>query len=854
NMTLDKLPSELLMHIATHFDTPESDVVLALVSRRLLDVFKPRLYHAAISADLPDITVVAATKGNLETLKVAATYGAQFRGKYALPPMGCVVDDWRLEHYKIHQMEGDTPVRQNSIARLLLASGASYHNVHMPNRFHKYPLFSMVGSPNNANRDEFVLSYHEMKRRIFGLDEGNGLLDQDDFGPQEEDSDGDAGISPSIPLLQTTDGTPELAETEDLVEMVSYVDPYSVPALHTAASSGAKAIMAYLVKNVVLHYAAFAPQHSNAVNKALSLGADPRAEFSCTMDMFGQQSFDALDWAIHFRVEQAVDALLAWPGCDLAWCHMPGENRLLDDASSQSRYTSQPLKESRIKHMFRILHTGNSQRYMTPEWRYRAQCFEMFSSRLLSATAKQGTGKSRKKYLPFHRELEMAFFWALQTDSLENEEFSWINFDRFDLDEIVSVQSYDENLMNQWALSWNAVPNPFTESFCSIGTLALYSVVAGKADSDLQAKRIRWLLNAGAKPCPPGRETEMFSPIRHLLHSIEPCQNWTSNERQSYLERVTAVVNLLAAANGWDGFATGNSEEHDGEEDMAEAPTVTKPKLPSLPTEILQDIAELVSDACGRAGLARASRRLCQVTDPILWRHGVQDNLSEMLVQASTTGNLDILKKSVIYGADIDRPHHVPLPEEAEEYYSELPLSKKDKDYLFWAAPLHLAVYHGHYDAVKWLVSYGADIEAPGYLVCECKGYGDYLSDDGDIYKHSCWTPLHYSICREQDSIIRLLLSAGASVQTMVSADKIRIDDRFDKILRGLRPKVFRSYCTSLSSNVTALHTASEKGMKWLVTHLVRNMQVDVEVTDNSSMTPLFYALLSTDPSMIDNL
>ncbi|TIC93587.1 hypothetical protein CH35J_009145 [Colletotrichum higginsianum] len=581
-MTLDTLPSELLLHIATYFDTLEFDAVLTLVIRRLLDVFRPRLYHAAISVDLPDITVGAAAEGNLETLKVAATYGAQFQGKYPLSPMGCVADDWRLEHYRIHQMEGDTLIRwgpnavvpddydaglipqeacwatplamaamQTSIARLLFASGASYHNVRMPNRFHKYPLFSMVGSPNNVNSDGVVNSYHEMKRRIFGLDEGNGLLDQGDFSPQEEDGDRDASISPSIPLLQTIDGIPELAETEDLVVMVSYIDPYSVPALHIAASSGAKAIMTYLVKNVcvdilsqdshggtVLYYAALAPQHSNALNKALSLGADPRVEFSCTMDMFGQQSFDALDWAVHFRVEQAVDALL-------------------------------PLKESRIKHMFRALHTGSFPRHMTPEWRYRAQCFEMFSSRLLSATVKQDTVKSHKKYLPFHRVFEMAFFWALQTDSLEREEFSWIDFDRFDLNKMVSVQSYDENLVNQWTLSWNVAPNPTTDTFCSIGTIALYSVVAGKANSGLQVKRIRWLLNAGAKPCPPGRETEMFSPIRHLLHSMRLLLYQTNNDFESYMESENrlfdsiVVIDVLAAAGGWNAFTTdvtGNSE------------------------------------------------------------------------------------------------------------------------------------------------------------------------------------------------------------------------------------------------------------------------------------------------------
>ncbi|KAK6213717.1 hypothetical protein QIS74_09719 [Colletotrichum tabaci] len=163
----------------------------------------------------------------------------------------------------------------------------------------------------------------------------------------------------------------------------------------------------------------------------------------------------------------------------------------------------------------------------------------------------------------------MAFFWALQTDSLEREEFSWIDFDRFDLNKMVSVQSYDENLVNQWALSWNLAPNPITDTFCSIGTIALYSFVAGKANSGLQEKRIRWLLNAGAKPYPPGRETEMFSPIRHLLHSLRLLPYLTNNDLGSYLESENslcgsiAVIDVLAAADRWNAFATdvtGNSE------------------------------------------------------------------------------------------------------------------------------------------------------------------------------------------------------------------------------------------------------------------------------------------------------
>ncbi|KAJ0166441.1 hypothetical protein CTA2_7306 [Colletotrichum tanaceti] len=659
-MALDSLPSEVLLHIATYIDTPDSDAALALVNRRLLDVFKPSLYRAAISVDLPDITIVAAAKGNLETLKVAATYGAHFRGRYPLPPLDWVKDKWRLQHYKTIRMretwEPDlvvpddydagpipqeacwatplamaarnghyhvvqwllkqnvgledggrflcdcmplkcrhpfdnskchpnypgvqvnpghlklcrfpawTPLhyaicnRHTSIARLLLASGASYHNVRMPNRFHKYPLFPAVESPDSVDIYELALSYHEMKRRIFGLDDGNGLLDQGDFGLQEVDGGGNTSIPPSSPLtLQTTgDGTPELAETENLVEMASYEDPFYIPALHIAASSGAKPIMTHLVKNVgvdilsqdgyggtVLHYAVFAPQPSNAVNQALSLGADPRVGFFWGMESLLSKSFDALDWAIQFRVEQAVDAFLAWPGCDLAWCHMPCKHHPSGSPFSQSRRISRPSKETRIKHMIKELSEGNFPPLMTPDWDYGMQCFKLFSPRLFSATIRQSTGKFQKENGILRRELERAFFCALQTDCPNNEDLSWFKW--FDLDEIAAVSENDETLTNRWGLSFKVALYP---EIVSIGALALYNVVIGNAKLDSQLDRICWLLHRGANPCPPSRMTQRFSPILHLLGSLRPSQYWSDR-----VEGTIAIINVLGVAGGWVAFA-----------------------------------------------------------------------------------------------------------------------------------------------------------------------------------------------------------------------------------------------------------------------------------------------------------
>ncbi|WYZ42634.1 hypothetical protein EsH8_VI_000333 [Colletotrichum jinshuiense] len=309
-MAFMKLPAEVLLNIAQYCDTLSSIDAVARVNRRFHDVFNPELYRTAVANGLPEVTVLAAAAGNLETLKLAAAYGADLAGIYACPPPDWVVDDWTRERYRNDsQMAGGmdwlnvdlivpdgydpgpmpphacwaTPlhlaamqghynvvqwllgqpnvnfekpgrflcqcmplVRQHpfseshpdfpdkevhceflrldrfpawtplhfaicnhhtSVARLLLNAGASYHNVRVPNRLEQFPTFT-------GSLDNYTPRERRDVRRIFGLDDGNGLMDGDE---PEDDEESDRSESEDNSQSEDDDDYP-LEYGEDDIE------------------------------------------------------------------------------------------------------------------------------------------------------------------------------------------------------------------------------------------------------------------------------------------------------------------------------------------------------------------------------------------------------------------------------------------------------------------------------------------------------------------------------------------------------------------------------------------------------------------------------------------------------------
>ncbi|KAH0431634.1 hypothetical protein CcaCcLH18_06938 [Colletotrichum camelliae] len=130
--------------------------------------------------------------------------------------------------------------------------------------------------------------------------------------------------------------------------------------------------------------------------------------------------------------------------------------------------------------------------------------------------------------------------------------------------------------------------------------------------------------------------------------------------------------------------------------------------LLGLPNELLQAIAVY----CGvdGGGLARANRRLHDNTNDILWQSAIidEESLTRITARAAQSGNLKTMKKAAAYGADFDLLHPVTWYQDMAEFDSATDLPDwrvGDELSQFWASPLHLAVYHNHYDTVEWLIT-----------------------------------------------------------------------------------------------------------------------------------------------------
>ncbi|KAF5494149.1 Ankyrin repeat and protein kinase domain-containing protein 1 [Colletotrichum siamense] len=84
--TASKASPEIWLEIGYYVDSFHELAALARVNRMLYGIFQVDLYCKAVRQSCTEITVLAAAKGNLDTLKVAAAFGADLNRVYGIPP------------------------------------------------------------------------------------------------------------------------------------------------------------------------------------------------------------------------------------------------------------------------------------------------------------------------------------------------------------------------------------------------------------------------------------------------------------------------------------------------------------------------------------------------------------------------------------------------------------------------------------------------------------------------------------------------------------------------------------------------------------------------------------------------
>ncbi|WYZ42589.1 hypothetical protein EsH8_VI_000288 [Colletotrichum jinshuiense] len=253
------------------------------------------------------------------------------------------------------------------------------------------------------------------------------------------------------------------------------------------------------------------------------------------------------------------------------------------------------------------------------------------------------------------------------------------------------------------------------------------------------------------------------------------------------------------------------------------------------------------------AALAQVNRKLNGIFQPELFREAVQEGGRDLIVAAASAGNLATLKLARSFSADIKKTYSIPAPTWVLERWgwgdgSDAALLSK----VCWATPLHLAVKHGHYHVVQWLLQQNVDMEMPG---------------TGSLTCHFTppWTPLHLGICNHRASVVRLLLSAGASQDVMVhsASPKFPRPSPSQIILYG--PLSAEGNAENQQEPpllemddmppVAAIHTAVAAGAKSIMTHLVRDLGVDIDTREGRyGATPLHYAIASRDVSVMTHV
>lgn len=155
--------------------------------------------------------------------------------------------------------------------------------------------------------------------------------------------------------------------------------------------------------------------------------------------------------------------------------------------------------------------------------------------------------------------------------------------------------------------------------------------------------------------------------------------------------------------------------------------------------------------------------------------------------------------------------------------------------------PLALAAALGHNSMIAFLLDHGADIEKTGKGLCTCCNgdntvhlnfppdqdleYVDdpeYIMDDDSGF---CWTPLHFALCRGNESTAMLLLERGANYQVT---------------------------CPSQGGPWNALHTATRLNHRKIIDYLLDNKLVDINEAGHWGLTPLFLAFYEKHYSLVD--
>ncbi|KAF4903768.1 Ankyrin repeat and SOCS box protein 5 [Colletotrichum fructicola] len=604
------LVPELWLEIARHFRSRSKTrtAALARVNRYLHSIFQAELYRAAVKHWASEITIFAAAKGNLETLQVAAKYGARLQDFYLadpteevehrwasalrehLPPQACWATPLHLAAHKGHYHVVKWLVAQgvdiNAAGRLICDCRPVGSRVPVPRPVadHRHP---MSDHPAWTPLHHAICGGHTSVAKLLLIAGANRNL----MVPV-----GSASYPKEFTELQDSEAT---EHGDQHKPFAWFHDParkafvQDIHPIHVAAAFGNRSLVKYLTREwgvdidrlddnlaTPLHHA-IAAKNKSMVVYLLSHGADATKPWQLRVDNDAVVShYNALDFALAFDAD-CCSAIMKEVK-DIMWIetvdddgHVRYESSL---KPSLAAFAFEPRHEESVYTLRSYARTGNANlinymRYsITSTTKTLFVILDEFVYLTEKAASLVGAGWERH----FLAEMQASFIIICVTNGVKLNHGihlrKFFDIKKFEIDsplprenvlQLVQLVASIPDAPSQWLHPGDKGVEFLSQ--CPVGTLALVFLISSTSSEDVQDdfRLIDLLIEKGAKLAIDDHSTIACSPLVVLLTRLKYDEDYYRmlSHRSWTGRNLVSLIKRLGYAGGWNTVMEANAQD-----------------------------------------------------------------------------------------------------------------------------------------------------------------------------------------------------------------------------------------------------------------------------------------------------